>query len=120
MHPSSKSRTKGNRVGIIDAVTAPLGFYVLALLVIEGTLAIVLSSGKLAENHAWTGFAFMLWTFAAVVVIVTCLTIFCPKNPLFGKEEHANPLLEPSALKDQIEDLIATNVKPECLKNRPE
>lgn len=40
-----------------------------------------------------------------------------PKRLLFGKEEHVNPSLEPSALRDQIEDLIQANVKPECLKN---
>ena len=37
--------------------------------------------------------------------------------PAYTKDEHANPALEPSALKDQIEDLIQTNVRPECLKN---
>jgi len=40
-----------------------------------------------------------------------------PKRLLYGKEEHANPALEPSALRDQIEDLIQANVKQECLKN---
>ncbi len=103
-------------MGIIHAVTTPLGFYALALLIIEGTLAIVLSSGKLGEEHAWDGFLVMLATFAAVVLIVTTLVIFCPKNLLYGKEEHANPVLAPSALRDQIEDLIAANVKAECLK----
>jgi len=106
-----------NWTGIIHAVTTPLGFYVLALLIIEATLTIVLSSGKLGEAQAWNGFLFMLGTFAVVVLIVTILTVFCPKNLLYGKEEHANPVLAPSALKDQIEDLITANVKPECLKN---
>jgi hypothetical protein len=62
----------------------------------------------------------MVSTFAAIVLIVTVLTVCCPKNLLYGKEEHASPVLAPSALKDQIEDLISTNVKPECLKNQPD
>jgi hypothetical protein len=58
----------------------------------------------------------MIGVFIGVVLIVTALTIFSPKNLLYGKEEYVNPALEPSALKDQIEDLISANVKPECLK----
>ncbi len=54
--------------------------------------------------------------FIGVLLVVTALTIGWPKNLLYGKEEHSNPTLEPSALKDQIEDLIAANVKSECLK----
>ena len=42
---------------------------------------------------------------------------FVNEPELWIKEEHREPLLEPSALKDQIEDLIAANVKSECLKS---
>lgn len=58
----------------------------------------------------------MVGVFIGVVLIVTALTIFSPKNLLYGKEEYLNPTLEPSALRDQIEDLIAANVRPDCLK----
>lgn len=54
-----------------------------------------------------------------VFLVVTVLVIWFPKNLLLGKEEHSNPALEPSALRDAIEDTIAANVKPECLKNPP-
>jgi len=60
----------------------------------------------------------MLFAFACVVLIVTAFVVRSPTNLLYGKEEHANPLLAPSALKDQIEDLIAANVKAECLKSQ--
>ncbi len=119
MASNAKARSKVDWIDIIRAVTTPLGFYVLALLIIEGTLTIVLSCAKLAENHVWDGFLVMLGTFAVVVLIVTILTVWFPKNLLYGKEEHANPVLAPSALKDQIEDLIAVNVRSECLKNPP-
>ena len=80
-------------------------------------LAIVLSCSKLNEEHVWDGFICMLATFACVIVIVTLLTIFSPKNLLYGKEEHANPALDPAGtLRDDIETIIVESVKPECLK----
>ena len=87
----------------------------LALLIVESTLAIVLSCSKLTEEHVWEGFKLMIWVLGGVVVTVTGLVICNPKNRLYGKEEHRAPLLEPSALRDQIEDLIVANVKSECL-----
>jgi len=116
--PPVKSRsTKGNRVDIIRSITTPLGFFVLALLIIEATLAAVLSCSKLSEEHVWDGFICMLITFAATILVVALFTWFNPKNLLYGKEEHSNPPLDRSALKDQTEDLIVKNVKAECLKN---
>jgi hypothetical protein len=87
------------------------------VIVVEATLGIVLSASKLDSEHVWLGFLWMVGTFIGVVLVVTSLTIFCPKNLLYGKEEYVNPTLEPSALKDQIEDLIAANVRPDCLKS---
>jgi hypothetical protein len=57
------------------------------------------------------------WAVSARIVVVTCLVIWSPKNLLYGKEEHSNPALAPSALQDAMEDTIAAKVKPECLKN---
>src|SRR5438105_6123882 len=114
--PAWKPAKRKTRGDLIRSITTPLGFFVLALLIVEATLGIVLSASKLKEDHVWTGFLWMVGIFIGVVVIVTCLTIFTPKNLLYGKEEYVDPTLEPSALKDQIEDLIALNVKPECLK----
>ena len=104
---------------IIQAITTPLGFYVLALLIVESTLGLVLAGSKLSEEHVWWGFFVMIGVFLGVVCVVTCFASWNPKNLLYGKEEHSNPTLEPSALRDQIEDLIAANVKPECLQ-KPE
>ena len=116
MPPAKPARKNSDRGDVIRAITTPLGFYVLALLIVEATLAIVLTCAKLDAEHIWTGFLWMIGIFIGVIVIVTTMTTFNPKNLLYGKEEHANPALEPSALKDQIEDLIAANVKAECLK----
>ena len=107
---------KANRGGALQALTTPLTFLGLALLIIEATLAVVLSSSKLSEEHVWAGFLWMVGIFIGILAVATLFFWVKPKNLLFGKEEHANPALEPSALKDQIEDVIASNVKAECLK----
>ncbi len=101
---------------MIRSITTPLGFYVLSLLIVEATLAIVLTSSKLSPENVWIGFLWMVGVFIGVLVVVTFFAACSPKKLLYGKEEHREPTLEPSALKDQIEDLIVANVKNECLK----
>jgi len=114
--PVKKNPSKDSRTDLIRSITTPLGFFVLALLIVEAMFAVVLSCSRLNEEHIWDGFHWMLGAGGCFVLIVTLLTIFNPKNLLYGKEEYLNPTLEPSALRDQIEDLIATKVRPECLK----
>ena len=116
MAPNKKSNKFKGWAGLIEVIKAPLGFYVLALLIVESTLAIVLTRSSLTEEHVWAGFKLMIWILGGVLLIVTAFAFWKPKNLLYGKEEHHEELLEPSALKDQIEDLIEANVKSECLK----
>jgi len=106
---------KGSRTKVLQQIQTPLGFYVLALLIIEATLAIVLTAAEFDQEHKWLGFLCMIGVFAAVVIIVTILTALNPKNLLYGKEEHSIPQIEPSALRDQIEDIIFERVRPEYL-----
>jgi heme A synthase len=109
---SSKSRSD-----LIRSITTPLGFFVLAVIIVEATLGIVLSASKLDNDHVWFGFLWMVVIFIGVVLIVTGLTVFYPKNLLYGKEEYVSPPLDSSALNDAIGDLIVANVKSDCLKN---
>lgn len=111
-------QTKGLSVQVIKAVGTPLGFYVLALLIVETTLAMVLRA-QLDPAQRYSGFLWMIGIFIGVVVIVTLFAIFSPKNLLYGKEEHSTPQTDPSALRDQIEDIILERVKSESLKNPP-
>jgi hypothetical protein len=118
MPPAKNRAAKNGRTDLIRSITTPLGFFVLALLIIEATLAIVLSCSKLSEEHVWYGLILMLIIFACVVAIVTFLTLFSPKNLLYGKEEHFNPALDPAGtLRDTIEDIVIEKVKRECLNN---
>jgi hypothetical protein len=106
---------KGRQAQACWTDSDPLGFYVLTLLIVESTLTIVLTAAGFDSLYKWYGFLCMIGVFAAVVLIVTVLTFFNPRNLLYGKEEHSTPQIEPSALKDQIEDIIHQRVKSECL-----
>ena len=117
MPPAKNSKPKSGRDGIIRSISTPLNFYVLSLLIVEGTLGLVLTgASQLSEEHVWLGLLVMIGLFLAVFFVVTALVIWNPKHLLYGKEEHREPSLDPSALRDQIEDLIDANVKPECLQ----
>jgi len=117
MPPAKSTKSSGLRFGIIYAISTPLGFYVLSLLIVEATIGLVLTASKLTEEHVWWGFFVVIGLFLLVFFVVTGLVIWCPKNLLFGKEELSNPALEPSALKDAMEEIIEARVKDECLKN---
>ena len=119
MPPAKNRKSVGVRSGIIGAISTPLGFYVLSLLIVEATIGLVLTASKLSVEHVWWGFFVAVGLFLLVFIVVTVLVIWFPKNLLYGKEEHLNPALEPSALRDAIEDTIVAKVKPECLKNTP-
>jgi len=71
MPPRAK---KGDRLRTLAQIQTPLGFYVLALLIVESTLAIVLTAAGFEQNYKWYGFLFMIAVFGAVVFIVTVLT----------------------------------------------
>jgi hypothetical protein len=55
MPPAQNRSAQIDRKELAQSISAPLGFYVLALLIIEATLAIVLSCSKLSEEHVWWG-----------------------------------------------------------------
>jgi hypothetical protein len=120
MPPAKSAKSAGVRVGILRAISTPLGFYVLSLLIVEATIGLVLTASKLSEQHVWWGFFVAIGLFLVVFAVVTTLVIWRPRNLLYGKEEHANPMLDPSALHDAVEDGIEAKVKIECLKNPPD
>ena len=70
---------------MIEAVNAPLGFFALALLIVESFLAIALLGDCLAAPAAlWTG----VILFVFVVVVVAVLVWSKPENLTFDKEAH--------------------------------
>jgi small-conductance mechanosensitive channel len=79
MPPAKSSKSGGLRVGIIRAISTPLGFYVHSLLIVEATLGLVLTASKLSEEHVWIGFFVVIALFLIVFIIVTGLVIWTPK-----------------------------------------
>ena len=92
--PRSPAR-KDDRTGVLRAITTPLGFYVLALLIVEATLALVLAGAKLSEEHVWSGFLWMIGVFSGVMVIMTGLTIFAPTKLLFARRNTVRSCSNP-------------------------
>lgn len=73
---------------IIEAITAPLGFFVLALLIVEAFLATVLVGAELTAGDKTTGMWLGVGLFILVTVAVFVLVWFKPQNLTFDKEAH--------------------------------
>ncbi|MDD4060428.1 MAG: hypothetical protein PHW08_06980 [Kiritimatiellae bacterium] len=73
---------------IIEAITAPLGFFVLALLIVEAFLATVLIGGNLEKTDQITGMWLGVVLFVLVNVTVSVLVWFKPENLTFDKDAH--------------------------------
>ena len=73
---------------LVEAVTAPLGFFVLALLIVESFLAAALIGGHVdAQNHLtvlWMG----VGMFVLVILVVSTLVWRKPENLTFDKQAH--------------------------------
>ena len=78
----------GRRRSVVSYVKSPLGFYVLALLIIETFL---LGAGRLfglSESVRIVALATGVALFVGVVVIVTVLVIKYPKALVFSEHSH--------------------------------
>ena len=73
---------------LIEAVTAPLGFFVLALLIVEGFLGTVLVAADLENATKVTGMWLGVGMFVLVIVIVSLLVWFKPQSLTFDKAAH--------------------------------
>ena len=71
MLPTKNAKSAGLRVGIIRAISTPLGFYVLSLLIVEATIGLVLTASKLSEDHVWWGLLVVIGLFLLVFLVVT-------------------------------------------------
>ena len=69
-----------SRAEVLDTIKNPLIFYALALLIVEGSLSVVLFSGKLQGDQNFWAVIMMAALFVLVVLIVTFLTYYAPAN----------------------------------------
>lgn len=73
---------------LVESITAPLGFYVLALLIVETLFAVALASGRLTESSQMTALCMGATLFLIVVGVVTVLVWRKPENLTFDKHAH--------------------------------
>ncbi len=91
---------------LIKGITSPLGFYVLALLIVESFMAIVGPKSGDPMMGMWVG----VGLFVYITAIVTLLACFNPEALTFDKEAHlkvrhpssayANPASTSNALRE--------------------
>lgn len=90
-----------NRSEILKAITAPLGFFVLALLIVEAFLATVLIGANLESADKVTGMWLGVSLFVLISFFVFFLVWFKPKNLTFDKDAHLE-----DGLNHQVETTI--------------
>ena len=73
---------------LIEVITAPLGFFVLALLIVESFLAIVLTVNTLSSAEQLSGIYLGASLFSLVIIAVFLLVWNKPDNLTFDKEAH--------------------------------
>ena len=81
--PSQRTSAK-----LVEAVTAPLGFYVLALLIVESFLASALVWGPIDARIQLIVLCMGVGMFVFVIVIVSVLVWKKPENLTFDKQAH--------------------------------
>lgn len=73
---------------LIEAITAPLGFYVLALLIVEASLSVILVVSDLALTDKTIGMYLVVGMFVYVTALVFFLVWNKPRNLTFDKAAH--------------------------------
>ncbi len=76
------------RIRIIESIDSPLGFFVLALFIVEGFLSVVLVFSRLTEEHQYYGLLIGVVMFILVVTIVSLFVWLIPHNLTYNKEAH--------------------------------
>jgi len=82
-----KPDNKG-RASLISVITTPLGFFALALLIVEGFLGVVLMGSGLKENQKFAGMWMGAALFVLIVLIVTILVWKKPQHLTFSEVGH--------------------------------
>jgi len=76
------------RYNLVKAITSPLGFFALSLLIVEGFLTIVLVFSDLESDKKFLGMLIGAGLFCLVVIGVLVMVWYKPKNLTFGEKSH--------------------------------
>ena len=83
-----RRQTASARTKLIGGITTPLGFYVLALLIVESFLAAIPILAELNIPERMMCVYLGVAMFFLVIVVVTALVWWKPDNLTFDKEAH--------------------------------
>ena len=84
--------SKEKRSDLIHAITSPLGFFALSLLIVEGFLTISLIFSNLSSESKFWGMIIGAGLFIIVVIDVWILVWRKPENLTFGEDSHLKRL----------------------------
>ena len=76
------------RAKLVEAINTPLGFFVLALLIVEAFLATVLLGAELAADQKMTCVLIGVGLFIFVVALVGIFVWFKPLHLTFDRDAH--------------------------------
>jgi hypothetical protein len=88
--PVKKNNNGQGRSAIIKGIDNPLGFFVLALLIVEAFLTLVLTYADIKDEVKPTFIWIGCILFIIVVVMVCLLVWFKPENLTFDRNAHLN------------------------------
>ena len=77
-----------NRSNLVSVITAPLGFFALSLLIVEGFLTIVMVFSDVSAEAKFYGMMIGAGLFFLVVLGVWFLVLLKPTNLTFGEQSH--------------------------------
>lgn len=81
-------KKSNDRAALIKGIDSPLGFFVLALLIIEAFLTLILTFAELKDEEKPTFIWLGVFLFILVTLIVGLLVWFKPENLTFDKTAH--------------------------------
>lgn len=96
---------KEKRSDLVHAVTAPLGFFALSLLIVEGFLTIALVFSNLDSSSKFWGMIIGAGLFFLVVVLVWFLVLLKPEHLTFSENSHLKL--------EEMKKIWGTSEKPE-------
>jgi heme A synthase len=93
---------------VVECIDKPLGFFVLALLIVEAFLGSVLIFSKLTEEHQFYGMFVGVGMFIVVILIVSILVWNKPHNLMYDTQKKE--------FVDVPYALIITSPKPKSVR----
>jgi len=109
------------RAGLLEAITNPLGFFGLTMLIIEGILGLVVGTSKMSGDQQFCAFLILVGLCVVVIALVTVMAIVWPRSLLakvtsdLDQGRSAAQFLRSPAFKDFVVSYVAETVKPDVL-----